>query len=163
MINTPRRALLTAGASAIGTAFAGCLTAGTDNWEGEETIPATSATMYKGPNCNCCDSYGEYLDASLTADLETVVTEDLTAVKTDHGISSDLRSCHTVELGEYLVEGHIPAETVSTLFEDEPEISGIALQGCRQDHREWVERKAKRGQYTKFTPGPTQQYIRNCE
>lgn len=129
MINTPRRALLTAGASAIGTALAGCLTAGTDNWEGAETIPATSATMYKGPNCNCCDSYGEYLDASLTADLETVVTEDLTAVKTDHGIGLDLRSCHTVELDEYLIEGHIPAETVSTLFEDEPEISGIALPG----------------------------------
>ncbi|PGF14166.1 metal-binding protein [Natrinema sp. CBA1119] len=129
MINTSRRAVLTAGASTIGAAFAGCLTDGTDEWETDETIPVTSATMYKGPNCSCCDSYGEHLDASLRTDLETSVTEDLTAVKNNHGIDANLRSCHTIELDDYLIEGHIPAEIVTTLFKDEPKISGIALPG----------------------------------
>lgn len=147
-MSTPsRRTVLTAGASAFGVAFAGCLTGGADgadgtdgtdgadgvdgneDWDVSEPIPATAATMYKGPTCDCCDSYAEYLDASLEADLETVVTDDLRAVKDDYGIDADLRSCHTVELDDYLVEGHVPAEPVSALFDDELEIAGIALPG----------------------------------
>ncbi|MFA9501182.1 DUF411 domain-containing protein [Natrinema sp. H-ect1] len=129
MTHTSRRTLLTAGASTIGLALAGCLTDGAGERTPDEPIPATTATMYKGPNCRCCDSYGEHLDASLETDLETVVANDLTAVKDDRGIDADLRSCHTVELDGYLVEGHVPAATVATLLEDEPEIAGIALPG----------------------------------
>lgn len=129
MIDTSRRAALLAGASAIGTALAGCLSDGTDEWETDKTISATAATMYKGPSCDCCDVYAEYFDDSFTTDLETVVSEDLAALKDNHGINTDLRSCHTVELDDYLVEGHVPAETVATLLEDEPDISGIALPG----------------------------------
>ncbi|MFC6717166.1 DUF411 domain-containing protein [Natrialbaceae archaeon GCM10025810] len=129
MVDTSRRAALLASASAIGIAFAGCLSDGSGDWETDESIPVTAATMYKGPSCDCCDVYAEYLDDALTTNLETVVSEDLEALKDDRGIDSDIRSCHTVELDDYLVEGHVPAETVSMLFEDGPDISGIALPG----------------------------------
>ncbi|WP_312910383.1 DUF411 domain-containing protein [Natronosalvus caseinilyticus] len=129
MRETSRRAALLAGGSALAVALTGCLSDGTDGWETDEAIPVTAATMYKGPNCNCCDGYAEYLDDSLTTDLETVVPDDLEAVKADRGIEPDLRSCHTLELDGYLVEGHVPAETIAALFEDEPDIAGIALPG----------------------------------
>lgn len=129
MIDTSRRVVLAAGASALGIALAGCLSDGTDEWEIEESIPATSATLYQGPSCDCCDVYAEYLDDSLQTDIETVVTENLTAVKDEHGIDSDLQSCHTVELDNYVVEGHLPAEVIATLVKEEPDITGIALPG----------------------------------
>ncbi|USZ70721.1 DUF411 domain-containing protein [Natronosalvus halobius] len=129
MRETSRRAALLAGGSAIGIALAGCLSDGTDEWETDDAIPATAATMYKGSNCDCCDVYAEYLDDFLTTDLETVVPDDLEDFKDDRGIEPDLRSCHTVELDDYLVEGHVPAEIIATLFEDEPSIAGIALPG----------------------------------
>lgn len=129
MVEMSRRATLAAGGSAIAIALAGCLTGGTGDWENEETIPATSATIYMGPSCNCCEVYAEYLDDALTTELETVVTEEYRGVKDDHGIDDALRSCHTVEAGDYVIEGHIPAEIVATLFEDGPDIAGIALPG----------------------------------
>lgn len=129
MTETPRRAVLAAGAGAIGLGLAGCLSDGAGDWDADGTIPATSATMYKGPTCSCCDAYAEYLGDFLETELETVVAEDLTAVKAEYGIDPDLQSCHTVELDGYLVEGHVPAEPVATLFETEPEIAGIALPG----------------------------------
>ncbi len=129
MVYTSRREVLAAGAAALGSALAGCLSDGTDEWEIDKSIPITSATMYTGPSCDCCDVYAEYLDDSLQTDIETVVTENLTAVKDEHGIDSDLQSCHTVKLDSYVVEGHIPAEVIDTLVEDEPDIAGIALPG----------------------------------
>lgn len=121
---------LLACANTVGIALAGCLgDDGTDEWEPDEDIPATTATIYMGPNCACCEEYAKYLDESITANLETVTTGDLTALKDDRGIDDDLRSCHTVALDEYVVEGHVPAETVGTLMEEQPAIAGIALPG----------------------------------
>ncbi len=127
MVNTSRRTLLAVAGSALGTALAGCLSDGTDEWEIDETIPVASATQYQGPSCDCCDVYAEYLDDSLQTDLEIVVTERIGDVKDDHGIDRQLQSCHTVELDGYVVEGHIPAEVIGTLVRDGPDITGIAL------------------------------------
>jgi len=73
--------------------------------------------------------YPTTLDDSLQPELETVVTDDLAAVKSEYGIDDNVESCHTVALDSYVVEGHIPASVVATLFEDEPDIAGIALPG----------------------------------
>lgn len=129
MVYTSRRVVLATGAGALGSALAGCLSDGTDEWEIDDSIPVTSAMMYKGPSCDCCDVYAEYLDDSLQTDVETVVTDDLTAVKEEYGIDTDLHSCHTVKLENYVVEGHVPAEVVATVVKDEPDITGIALPG----------------------------------
>ncbi len=129
MDTTSRRDFLAVTASAVGVSLAGCLSDGTEKWELDASIPVSSATLYTGPNCDCCDVYAEYLDNSLQAELETVVTEDLPAIKAEYGIDGSLQSCHTVELDGYVVEGHIPAEVIATLVEDEPDITGIALPG----------------------------------
>jgi hypothetical protein len=40
-----------------------------------------------------------------------------------------LYSCHTAKIGNYIVEGHVPAAAVAKLLEQQPEIKGIALPG----------------------------------
>lgn len=129
MVYTSRRVALAAGTSAIGIALAGCLSDGTEERDVDESIPISSATMYMGPSCSCCDVYADYLDQALQTDLETVVTENLASVKAENGIGPDLQSCHTVKLDDYVVEGHIPDEVIATLVEDGHDITGIALPG----------------------------------
>ena len=124
-----RRTLLAAGASTIGLATAGCLGDGTNEWERDTTIPASSATQYQGPNCNCCDEYARYLEGHLETPFDVDVRDDLAAVKDERGIDRRLQSCHTVELDEYVVEGHIPVDVIGRLLEDGPDIAGIALPG----------------------------------
>lgn len=124
-----RRTLLAAGASTLGLATAGCLGDGTGEWESDTTIQATIATQYQGPNCDCCDGYARYLQGHLETTLDVDVRDDLAAVKDERGIDSRLQSCHTVELDEYVVEGHIPVEVIGRLLEDGPDIAGIALPG----------------------------------
>ncbi|MFC7114491.1 DUF411 domain-containing protein [Natronoarchaeum sp. GCM10025703] len=124
-----RRSLLAAGSSVAAVSVAGCLGGdSTDEWSYSGTLSAT-AHQYNSPNCDCCGAYGEYLDEHLDGSLSSSVREDIGTVKTDLGIPGDLQSCHTVEVGSYFVEGHVPVETIATLLDDSPDIAGIALPG----------------------------------
>jgi len=59
--------------------------------------------------------------------VETIATEDMTNIKQEYGISSDMESCHTAVFGNYVVEGHVPFEAIEKLLEEKPDIRGIAL------------------------------------
>lgn len=124
-----RRKLLAAGISSGVALLAGCLSDNTDDWDTDETLQVASAVQYQSPNCNCCDVYAEYLDDHLEPALTVEQVENLDAIKADHGIHADLRSCHTVELDGYVVEGHIPVEIVSSMLADQPDLTGISLPG----------------------------------
>lgn len=124
-----RRALIATAGSAI--ALAGCLDsdASREDWAVGETLAANHAVQYNSPNCDCCDEYAAYLNDHLDGDLDVTEPDDINTVKREHGLPSDLDSCHTVELDGYVVEGHVPIEIVSELFEREPDVAGIALPG----------------------------------
>ena len=99
----------------------------------QATTPNTSPTqlaveLYKSPTCGCCGQYVEYLQAN---DLNVQVTEvaDTNALKTELGIPQELWSCHTMKVGKYFVEGHVPLEAIERLLETQPDIEGIALPG----------------------------------
>ena len=124
-----RRKVLTASVAAIGISVAGCLGDGTDEWGDDETLTLSSATQYQRPNCACCDVYADYLQDHLDEELEVTVTDDLTSVKEEYDLPTDLRSCHTVELDDYVVEGHMPVAVIATVLDEEPDIDGIALPG----------------------------------
>lgn len=141
-----RRQLLAAGTSAVGVSMAGCLGDDTadqdtgepadttdrnevDEWGDNDRLAVTTATQYQGPNCACCDGYAEYLDENIDGSLETKVRDDVGAVKDEFGIERELQSCHTVEIDDYVIEGHIPVEVINILLNDEPDIQGIALPG----------------------------------
>lgn len=84
--------------------------------------------LYKSPTCGCCGQYVEYLQAN---GLNVQVTEvaDPNALKTELGIPQELWSCHTMKIGKYFVEGHVPLEAIQRLLETQPDIEGIALPG----------------------------------
>jgi hypothetical protein len=50
-------------------------------------------------------------------------------VKARFGIEPAMQSCHTMEIGGYAVEGHVPLEAIERLLSERPELQGIALPG----------------------------------
>jgi hypothetical protein len=54
---------------------------------------------------------------------------DLNSVKGAFGVPDEMWSCHTVSIGGYVVEGHVPVEAIRRLSTAHSELRGIALPG----------------------------------
>jgi hypothetical protein len=85
-------------------------------------------TVYKSASCGCCSQWVDHAkDNGFT--VREVNTDDLSTVKREMGIPARLASCHTVMVGGYLVEGHVPAGDVKRLLREKPKVRGIAVPG----------------------------------
>jgi hypothetical protein len=86
------------------------------------------ATLYKNPQCGCCEGYADYLR---TNDFEVTVkpTHDLSLLHQQHGVPESLAGCHTTLIDGYIVEGHVPIDAVIRLLTEKPAIKGISLPG----------------------------------
>ncbi len=87
-----------------------------------------TAELYYSPTCGCCKIYGDYLKSE-GFEVKIRETQNIENIKETLKIPSELWSCHTVKIGKYYVEGHIPIEAIKKLLEEQPNIEGIALPG----------------------------------
>ncbi len=91
---------------------------------------AASYTMYRDANCGCCKEWAAHAENGLQADMEVRDVEDMGAVKSEYGVPSDLRSCHTAIVEGYVIEGHVPAADVKRLLDERPAgVTGIGVAG----------------------------------
>lgn len=86
-----------------------------------------TTTLYKAPLCNCCMKYKKYLESTTEAKIKVTSVNDLTRIKDKYNVPKDVESCHTLNTGEYFVEGHVPREAIGKLALEKPDILGIAL------------------------------------
>jgi hypothetical protein len=86
------------------------------------------ATLYKNPQCGCCEGHAAHLRAN-GFDVKSVATHDLPLIKARHGIKPEFEGCHTIEVGGYVVEGHVSAAIIKRLLAERPPITGISLPG----------------------------------
>jgi hypothetical protein len=85
-------------------------------------------TVYKSPTCGCCGKWVEQMQASgFTATVTNM--DDVSPIKTKHGVPSRLASCHTTLVGGYVIEGHVPAADIKRLLREKPAIAGLAAPG----------------------------------
>lgn len=149
-----RRRVLAAGAASV-AAMAGCTGTESDSrnrgaddrgretdagataaaeWPWDGSIPVERVVQHHEPSCGCCGEYAEYLEANgIDVSIETAQDLDTFARrKTELGVPASVRSCHTVEFGEYIVEGHVPLQAVERLFEIDASIDGVAVPGMPQ-------------------------------
>ncbi len=96
----------------------------TDRANAEEPV----ATLYKNPQCGCCEDYAKYLDAN-GYEVKIVPTDDLSQIKRQQNVPEDLEACHTVLVDGYAIEGHVPVAFVNRLLAERPAVKGIALPG----------------------------------
>jgi hypothetical protein len=89
---------------------------------------APNATMYKQAYCSCCDGHADHLRAN-GFKVTVVETDQLSKIKTKHRVPPEFEGCHTIEIGGYVVEGHVPATIIRKLLKERPNIRGISLPG----------------------------------
>lgn len=92
----------------------------------EAQVP--TVTVYKSPTCGCCALWADHMTAA-GFPVETVDVGDMDDVKARLGVPNTLASCHTAVVGDYVVEGHVPAEDVKRLLAEQPEATGLAVPG----------------------------------
>jgi len=93
---------------------------------GEPTI-----AVDKSPSCGCCSKWIEHLEAN-GFDVEPVDVTDLRLVKSIAGIAPEQASCHTARIGDYVIEGHVPAADIRRLLSEHPEARGLTVPGMPQ-------------------------------
>lgn len=85
-------------------------------------------TVYKSATCGCCKAWVAHMEAAgFTVEAHDV--DNLAEVKVEHGVRLEHQSCHTAVVGDYVVEGHVPAEVVRRMLEERPDIAGLAAPG----------------------------------
>jgi hypothetical protein len=87
-----------------------------------------AAVMYKAEGCGCCDGHADHLRAN-GYKVRVVELADLEPVKRKHSVPAAQAGCHTIEVGGYVVEGHVPAKIIDRLLAEKPPIKGISLPG----------------------------------
>ena len=85
-------------------------------------------TVYKSPTCGCCTKWVVHLEEN-GFEVETTDMPNVTPMKQRLGLPQALSSCHTAVVGGYVVEGHVPADVIKRMLDEEPEIAGIAVPG----------------------------------
>lgn len=89
---------------------------------------ATPMSVYKDPSCGCCKEWVAHAEANGFA-VTTHDVGDVAPIKARYGVPEALHSCHTAVVGDYAIEGHVPADLVTRLLRERPAIAGLAVPG----------------------------------
>lgn len=109
-------------AAALGLALAaGVVSAGAQ--DGPAAI-----TVYKSPTCGCCSQWIEHMRKNGFT-VKSMDVDDIDRVKSAYGVPAAGASCHTALVKGYVVEGHVPASSVTRLLREKPKIVGLAVPG----------------------------------
>ncbi|MGK0375432.1 MAG: hypothetical protein ACJA2E_001911 [Arenicella sp.] len=90
-------------------------------------------TVYKTPTCGCCQKWVDHMSDNNVA-TEVVSLADLSSIKAKYAIAGRYRSCHTgivvTDSGDYVFEGHVPAEYVKAFLANPPQDAiGLSVPG----------------------------------
>ena len=99
--------------------------------QGSAPVALPRMTISKDPDCGCCGGWIDYLrQAGVTVDVTE--TKDLDKVRARLGVPDDLASCHTAEIGGYVIEGHVPYPSIRKLLAEKPRAVGLSVPGMPQ-------------------------------
>jgi hypothetical protein len=62
-------------------------------------------------------------------DVDIKPTNDLAEISRKAGVPEKLQGCHTMFVNGYVIDGHVPIQTVRKLLSERPAIAGITLPG----------------------------------
>ena len=85
-------------------------------------------TVWKTPSCGCCKDWVIHL----RKEGFHVVTNDVSdtaPVRQKLGLPAQFGSCHTAQVGGYVIEGHVPAREIRRLLREKPVAIGLAVPG----------------------------------
>lgn len=124
---TPRR-FLPAVLALVFLGFSACSPSDAGPAEGAAAEALPAVTVYKSPTCGCCAEWVKHMEEN-GFEVKTSDLINVTPVKDRLGVPGALRSCHTSTIGEYVVEGHVPADVIKTMLGEQPGFAGLAVPG----------------------------------
>lgn len=90
-----------------------------------QDLPTVAVT--KDPTCGCCERWVDHLrESGFTV---TVTEAPVNPLKVRLGVPRELASCHTAQIGGYVIEGHVPAGAIKRLLAEKPQGTGLAVPG----------------------------------
>jgi hypothetical protein len=95
---------------------------------GPALADAIQATLYKSPQCGCCESYAAYLRDN-GFEVEVKESHDLAQISAEAGVPPEFQGCHTMFVDGYVVDGHVPVTAINKMLTERPAIAGITLPG----------------------------------
>lgn len=116
-----------------------------------------NATLFKDPQCSCCEGYADYLRAN-GFDVKVVNTHDLAPINEQHGVPTELQGCHVTMINGYVVGGHVPVKIIQRLLSEKPAITGITLPGMPNGSPGMYGKKTEPFQIYEIGKGPKQIY-----
>lgn len=91
---------------------------------------AADPTMFRDAGCGCCLKWLAQVKTALGSTTKVVNAANMDAVKDRQGVPQALRSCHTVIVNGYVIEGHVPAKEIARLLKEKPKgVTGLAVAG----------------------------------
>jgi hypothetical protein len=92
------------------------------------TAAAVEGKVYLTPTCGCCGKWVDHMNAS-GFKMTREVTSDMNTVAAHRKVPESLHSCHTAVIGQYVIEGHVPADLIKKLLKEQPKIVGLSAPG----------------------------------
>jgi len=84
--------------------------------------------VWKDPNCGCCSKWIAHLRESGFR-VNAHDTASVNTARAKLGMPHRYGACHTARVGQYVVEGHVPASDIKRLLKQQPEAIGLAVPG----------------------------------
>jgi hypothetical protein len=121
---------------------------------GNARADTVSVMMYKNPQCGCCEEYAKYLRRH-GFKVTVKPTHDMSLISRQNGVPEHLAGCHTMLVGGYVVEGHVPVNAINKLLAERPDIKGISLPGMPEGSPGMTGPKTAPFEIMEFSDGPS--------
>ena len=72
-----------------------------------ENIDIPKVVSYRSASCGCCKKWINHLRDNGLQVVDNIV-EDVSVIKYQYHIPNNLRSCHSAQIANYTIEGHVP-------------------------------------------------------
>ena len=115
----PRRRFCLLGATSIALAAALLGIAGAHG-------AAAHLQMWSSEGCDCCDQWAKHL-RNYQFDVTQRKVEDVAAVRKQLGMPERYAGCHVARVGQYVIDGHVPALDILRLMREQPQAIGLAV------------------------------------
>jgi len=94
----------------------------------QENINIPKVVSYRSASCGCCKKWINHLRDNGLEVVDNIV-KNVSVIKNQYQIPNNLRSCHSAQIANYTIEGHVPIQSINKLFIEKPNINGIAVPG----------------------------------
>lgn len=87
--------------------------------------------VYETATCPCCKDWDAHMRKN-GFNVRVHIVDDPSKSREKFGMPHRYGSCHTARIGNYTIEGHVPADDIKQLLKEKPKAVGLSVPGMVQ-------------------------------